>query len=265
MEEIDLFLSLLEDSKIKSALDGARRNEPVYREISAQMAQHGFHWSWTQCREKQKKMKCDYKREKVQRSSSATSGKPSRWYSRLDAIYGDSPSLFGKEEDVESEIVSVLLESTPMEDTDGAATESTPTNTCEDNTPLSSRSPSPVPGASAECTLVETPSPRPHPTACDGLVAESSRKSLSDKRRTRDQSDLVAILKDMHEHNKETDRRRLEQCDRKHKLLEAQAAREAEMAARAAEQESYERERAMQMDERFLTVLQTIANALSHH
>lgn len=263
LEEIDVFLTVIGCARIQRAFYYARKKESVYREISAMMAKRGFQRTWMQCREKQKKLKCEYSREKALRASSGFSGKASRWFKRLDAIYRKWASSLW------SDIKPVLLKSTPLGDTDSAAKDRTPTSRCEDNAPLSSRSLSPVPGSSAACTM-ELPSPQPRPTACDRLTTESPRKSLSlshfsDKRRTREQSDIAAIMKDMHEHNKEMDRRRLEQCDRKHQLLEAQAARKAEMATKAAEQEAYERARAVQMDERFLTVLQTFANALSHH
>ncbi|CAL8326169.1 unnamed protein product [Boreogadus saida] len=56
----------LAEDKIQKELDGATRNEKVYKEVAKLMEDHGYYRSYVQCRDKLKKLKSDYKAIKDQ-------------------------------------------------------------------------------------------------------------------------------------------------------------------------------------------------------
>uniref|UniRef100_A0A1A7Z2Q0 Wu:fc32g12 n=1 Tax=Iconisemion striatum TaxID=60296 RepID=A0A1A7Z2Q0_9TELE len=104
-DEVQTFLCLVSNERIQRQLDGATRNERIFREISELMACHGFQRTGKQCREKLKKMKSDYRaiREKGE------TRKRWKWFNQMDEIYGHRPASNEKERGVNT--VTAILDS----------------------------------------------------------------------------------------------------------------------------------------------------------
>lgn len=93
--EVQAFLSLVADGRIQSELDDTVRNVCVSMDLSQQMLSQGYHRSAKQCREKLKKLKCDYRKIRNGRSGAVRTSW--RWYNQVDAIYGHWPANNGRE------------------------------------------------------------------------------------------------------------------------------------------------------------------------
>lgn len=93
--EVQAFLSLVADGRIQSELDDTVRNVRVSMDLSQQMLSQGYHRSAKQCREKLKKLKCDYRKIRNGRSGGVRTSW--RWYNQVDAIYGHWPANNGRE------------------------------------------------------------------------------------------------------------------------------------------------------------------------
>ncbi|XP_041845683.1 zinc finger and SCAN domain-containing protein 20-like [Melanotaenia boesemani] len=107
--ELQTFLAIVGDSVIQKKLDGAVRNEKVYKEISQRMAAEGFERTSEQCRVKLKKLKGQYEKLKDDNSRSGNSRSTWRWYNAMDDIYGHRPANKGREGGLDS--ATALLES----------------------------------------------------------------------------------------------------------------------------------------------------------
>ena len=55
--EVQTLLCLVAEDRIQKELDGATRNEKVYKEVAKLMEDHGYIRSYVQCRDKLKKLK----------------------------------------------------------------------------------------------------------------------------------------------------------------------------------------------------------------
>lgn len=95
-------MSIVADHRIQQELDGATRNKKIYQEISERMASLGFTRSMTQCREKLKKMKSDYRATKDHNGRSGADRRCWRWFEAMDAIYGHRPASRGRESSLDS-------------------------------------------------------------------------------------------------------------------------------------------------------------------
>ncbi|XP_051556094.1 uncharacterized protein LOC127442256 [Myxocyprinus asiaticus] len=103
VNEVQTLLSLVAEERIHRELDGATRNEKVFREVSQLLAAHGYHRTYKQCREKLKKLKSDYRSIKDHNSrSGSNSEKKWKWFDQMDAIYGNRPAINGRESALES-------------------------------------------------------------------------------------------------------------------------------------------------------------------
>ncbi|KAM9319061.1 zinc finger and SCAN domain-containing protein 32-like [Pholidichthys leucotaenia] len=87
-EEVQTFLCIEADDGIQRKLDGAHRNERIFQEVAKQLSAHGYNWTVKPCREKLKKMKCDYRAVKDHNSRSGVN--------QMDAIYGHRPVMGGR-------------------------------------------------------------------------------------------------------------------------------------------------------------------------
>ena len=95
-------LCLVANDKIQKELDGATRNEKVYKEVAKLMEDHGYYRSYVQCRDKLKKLKSDYKAIKDQNGRSGSNRKSWKWYDQMDTIYGHRPANNGRESGIDS-------------------------------------------------------------------------------------------------------------------------------------------------------------------
>ena len=100
--EVQTLLCLVAEDKIQKELDGATRNEKVYKEVAKLMEGHGYYRSYVQCRDKLKKLKSDYKAIKDQNGRSGSNRKTWKWYDQMDAIYGHRPANNGRESGIDS-------------------------------------------------------------------------------------------------------------------------------------------------------------------
>lgn len=96
VDEVHTFLCLVAEEKIQRELDGATRNERVFREVAQLLAAHGYHRTYQQCREKLKKLKSDYRSIKEHRDRSGCNRKNWKWFDQMDAIYGRRPASQGR-------------------------------------------------------------------------------------------------------------------------------------------------------------------------
>ncbi|KAF7219862.1 zinc finger and SCAN domain-containing protein 20 [Nothobranchius furzeri] len=106
-DEVQTFLCLMSNERIQRQLDGATRNERIFREISELMACHGFQRTGKQCREKLKKMKSDYRSIKDLRNKGEAHRKW-KWFDQMDAIYGHRPASNEREKGMDT--VTAILD-----------------------------------------------------------------------------------------------------------------------------------------------------------
>nr|XP_015826616.2 uncharacterized protein LOC107393005 [Nothobranchius furzeri] len=107
--ELQTFLTIMGDSNIQAELDGMRRNEKVFKEVSQRMAAEGFQRTSEQCRAKLKKTKARYRKVKDSNGRSGNGRSTWKWYDVVDAIYGHRPSNRGSEGGLDS--ATSILES----------------------------------------------------------------------------------------------------------------------------------------------------------
>lgn len=96
--EVHTLLNLLGDARIQCDLNASMRNEHIYREIVNIMSNHGFTRTSAQCRNKVKKLKCDYWAAKNHNSRNGYKRRKWRWFDQMDAIYGHRPSSYARQE-----------------------------------------------------------------------------------------------------------------------------------------------------------------------
>lgn len=108
-DEVQALFCLVAEERIQRELDGATRNEKVYRRISELMVTYGYHRIAKQCREKLKKLKSDYRSIKDYNGRSGASRKEWRWFGQMDSIYGHRPASSGR--DIGVDTATALLES----------------------------------------------------------------------------------------------------------------------------------------------------------
>ncbi|KAM9306748.1 uncharacterized protein KZ484_000138 [Pholidichthys leucotaenia] len=95
--EVRTFLSIVAEDRIQSELDGATRNEKIFREVSEHMAAQGYNRTAKQCREKLKKMKFNYRAIKDHKGRSGAIRKEWKWYDQMDVIYRHRPASNSKD------------------------------------------------------------------------------------------------------------------------------------------------------------------------
>ncbi|KAK0151261.1 Zinc finger protein with KRAB and SCAN domains 2 [Merluccius polli] len=107
--EVETLLSVVAEDRIQKELDGATRNEKVYKEIARTLAESGYHRTFQQCREKFKKLKSDYRQIKDKNGRSGSNHVSWKWYEQMDQIYGRRPAMNVRERGLDSD--RQLLES----------------------------------------------------------------------------------------------------------------------------------------------------------
>ncbi|XP_029902354.1 zinc finger and SCAN domain-containing protein 20-like [Myripristis murdjan] len=190
-EEVETLLCLVADDRVQRELDGATRNQRVYREVSERMAAHGYPRTVKQCREKLKELQSDYRAVKEHSGRSGSKRRDWEWFSRRDAIYGRRPASDGFE-------LGLALLETMIED---------------DKEPASSTS------------IMDPPSSPAPPTSTSST---SQRRAVHGKRKRGHRLDLPELLAEM---RADEERNRAERHQHIQLLLnEAREAREHEAA-----------------------------------
>ena len=87
-EETKTLISLWGEENIQQQLDGAVRNKTIYEEIAKKMSNYGYKRDWTQCRNKIKNLKKEYRTIKDHNRETGKGRKTCRFFDELDAILG---------------------------------------------------------------------------------------------------------------------------------------------------------------------------------
>ncbi|XP_008322445.1 zinc finger and SCAN domain-containing protein 20-like isoform X2 [Cynoglossus semilaevis] len=95
--EVQTFLQIIGDEEVQRSLYGAVRNGKVFRQVSERMAARGFYRSPDQCRIKCKKLRCEYRKAKLQNEQSAANRKTWKWFNLMDAYFGHRTAFVGLE------------------------------------------------------------------------------------------------------------------------------------------------------------------------
>ena len=90
--EVKALLSIWGDSKIQEELDGAVRNQVVFKRIAQQLKEQGVTRDWTQCRAKIKNLKTRYREVKDNNGKTGKGRQTCKFYSKLDEILGHRPA-----------------------------------------------------------------------------------------------------------------------------------------------------------------------------
>ncbi|XP_031421247.1 zinc finger protein 527-like isoform X2 [Clupea harengus] len=147
--ETQALLAVWSDKAVQDDLDGATRNERVFRDISSKLEEMGISRSYKQCREKIKKLKAQYKNI-VDHNRSGSNRTKFRWFDMMDAVLGGkSPTTGGRR--IESDNVLPLFETVVQEEQAG------PGSSCRRTSPHSHK----AVGAEVTCTIIPSPNDLP--------------------------------------------------------------------------------------------------------
>ena len=90
-EETLKLIDVWSESNVREEL-GCRRNKHVYDKISKELEKSGFEKSGTQCRDKIKKLKGEYKKIKDSNRPTGTGRKSGKYFDKLNEILGNKPA-----------------------------------------------------------------------------------------------------------------------------------------------------------------------------
>ena len=91
-EETKTLISLWGEENIQQQLDGAVRNKTIYEDIAKKMSNYGYKRDWTQCRNKIKNLKKEYRTVKDHNRETGKGRKTCRFFDELDDILGHRPA-----------------------------------------------------------------------------------------------------------------------------------------------------------------------------
>ena len=90
--ETFLLLDLWGDEAVQALLEGCTRNRHVYERISGDLQKGGYNRTWSQCRDKLKKIKKEYKKLKDYHEETGRKRKKWRFFDKVDDIIGCKPA-----------------------------------------------------------------------------------------------------------------------------------------------------------------------------
>ncbi|KAJ8395788.1 hypothetical protein AAFF_G00028350 [Aldrovandia affinis] len=88
VEETQILLNIWADSSVQQQLEGALRNEKVFRQIVTELAALNIYRSAKQVREKIKKLKQQYRSIKEHNEQGASCRKGGKWFEIMDSVLG---------------------------------------------------------------------------------------------------------------------------------------------------------------------------------
>ena len=91
-EETFLLLDLWGDESVQALLEGCTRNRHVYKCIARDLEKEGYKRTWSQCRDKLKKLKKEYKKLKDYHDETGKKRKQWKFYDKVDDIIGSKPA-----------------------------------------------------------------------------------------------------------------------------------------------------------------------------
>ena len=81
-------IELWGDEAVQALLEGSTRNRHVYDRISREMGEAGYQRTWSQCRDKIKKLKSEYRKVKDNNDETGKRRKAWKFYDKVDDIIG---------------------------------------------------------------------------------------------------------------------------------------------------------------------------------
>ena len=92
-EEVLKLVDIWGDEAVQAQLEGCRRNQEVYNKIAAQLRAAGFERTGSQCRDKIKKLKIEYRKIKDKRNKTGEGRFPEwHYFDSIDEILGHRPA-----------------------------------------------------------------------------------------------------------------------------------------------------------------------------
>ena len=92
-KEIRALISVWSDDVIQAELEGAHRNQHVYKKMSAELGKLGYRRTWDKCRDKVKKLKQEYKKVVDNNNETGRKRKTFKFMEEMDAVLGHRPSI----------------------------------------------------------------------------------------------------------------------------------------------------------------------------
>ena len=122
-EETFLLIDLWGDEAVQAMLEGCSRNRHVYERISEELDKGGgFKRSWSQCRDKLKKIKKQYKKIKDYHDETGRKRKEWKFFEKMDSILGCKPATRPEvviDSSVEGTSSSILSDNDEDKDSEG--------------------------------------------------------------------------------------------------------------------------------------------------
>ncbi|XP_077501777.1 uncharacterized protein LOC144112839 [Amblyomma americanum] len=104
--EVECFLALISEKKVSEALDSRRqRNQDVFKDLQAEMANLGYHWTWQQLRNCWKNLKKRFTAERLEQERSGAAPSAWKWYDHMSALLSHRPMVQAREYGVDSQDV----------------------------------------------------------------------------------------------------------------------------------------------------------------
>ena len=91
-KEVMALVDIWGESNVQEELDGAVRNQAVYKHIARHLHEQGYERDWKQCRAKIKNLKTKYREIKDHNGETGQGRKTCKFYKDLDRILGHRPA-----------------------------------------------------------------------------------------------------------------------------------------------------------------------------
>ena len=103
------------DEAIQEQLEGCKKNRDVYEKIAKLMHEEGYNRTWTQCHDKIKKPKVDYRKVRDKTKQTGNKRQDNKFYKVMNEVMADkpttqSPMLTDSSTDETTDISAVLGE-----------------------------------------------------------------------------------------------------------------------------------------------------------
>ena len=85
-------LAIWGDSKIQEELDGAVRNQVVFKRIAQKLNEQGINREWKQCRAKVKNLKTQYREIEDNNGKTGRRRQSCKFFDKLDELLGHRPA-----------------------------------------------------------------------------------------------------------------------------------------------------------------------------
>ena len=90
--EVKALVAIWGEGNIQDELDGAVRNQSIYKKIAKGMRNQGYDRDWKQCRDKIKNLKTKYREVKDNNGETGRQRISCKFYQELDIVLGHRPA-----------------------------------------------------------------------------------------------------------------------------------------------------------------------------